>query len=85
MRHIDRDQGRRILVTLAGVGIALIVMLLAGLLQKLTAKPAPTYHQRQPRDGETQTSSRQSGCSAMTQSKSGWALNQPARALPTWA
>jgi uncharacterized membrane protein YccC len=35
------DEGRRILFTLAGVGIALIVMLLAGLLQKRTAKPAP--------------------------------------------
>jgi Fusaric acid resistance protein-like len=34
-------EGRRILFTLAGVGIAIIVLLLAGLLQKRTAKPAP--------------------------------------------
>ena len=33
-------EGRRILFTLAGVGIAIIVLLLAGLLQKRTAKPA---------------------------------------------
>lgn len=33
-------EGRRILFTLAGVGIAVIVLLLAGLLQKRTAKPA---------------------------------------------
>ncbi len=40
-------EGRRILFTLAGVGIAVIVMLLASLLQrrqKDTAKPAPQYH-----------------------------------------
>ncbi len=40
-------EGRRILFTLAGVGIAVIVMLLATLLQrrqKHTAKPAPQYH-----------------------------------------
>ena len=35
------DEGRRILFTLAGVGIAVIVMFLAGLLQKRTAKKAP--------------------------------------------
>ena len=33
-------EGRRILFTLAGVGIAIIVLLLAGLLQKRTAKTA---------------------------------------------
>jgi uncharacterized membrane protein YgaE (UPF0421/DUF939 family) len=33
-------EGRRILFTLAGVGIAIIVLLLAGLLQKRTAKHA---------------------------------------------
>ena len=33
----------------------------------------------------SQSSSRQSGCSARIQSKSGWALNQPARGEPTWA
>jgi uncharacterized membrane protein YgaE (UPF0421/DUF939 family) len=33
-------EGRRVLITLAGVGIAVIVMLLAGLLQKRTTKPA---------------------------------------------
>lgn len=33
-------EGRRILFSLAGVGIAIIVLLLAGLLKKLTAKPA---------------------------------------------
>jgi uncharacterized membrane protein YccC len=41
------SEGRRILFTLAGVGIALIVLLLAGLLQKRSAKPtpaAPKYH-----------------------------------------
>ena len=32
---------RRILFTLAGVGISIIVLLLAGLLQKRTAKAAP--------------------------------------------
>ena len=35
------DEGRRVLFTFAGVGIAVIVMLLAGLLQKRTAKTAP--------------------------------------------
>ena len=35
------DEGRRILFTFAGVGIAVIVMLLAGLLQKHAAKAAP--------------------------------------------
>ncbi len=35
------DEGRRILFTFAGVGIAIIVLLLAGLLQKRTAKAAP--------------------------------------------
>jgi uncharacterized membrane protein YgaE (UPF0421/DUF939 family) len=35
------EEGRRILFTLAGVGIAIIVLLLAGLLQKRTAKAAP--------------------------------------------
>jgi uncharacterized membrane protein YgaE (UPF0421/DUF939 family) len=35
------DEGRRVLFTFAGVGIAVIVMLLAGLLQKRTAKAAP--------------------------------------------
>ena len=35
------DEGRRILFTLAGVGISIIVLLLAGLLQKRTAKAAP--------------------------------------------
>ena len=34
------DEARRVLFTFAGVGIAVIVMLLAGLLQKRTAKPA---------------------------------------------
>ena len=35
------DEGRRVLFTFAGVGIAVVVMLLAGLLQKRTAKAAP--------------------------------------------
>ncbi len=35
------DEGRRILFTLAGVGISIIVLLLAGLLRKHTAKAAP--------------------------------------------
>ena len=35
------SEGRRVLFTFAGVGIAVIVMLLAGLLQKRTAKAAP--------------------------------------------
>ena len=35
------DEGRRILFTFAGVGIAIIVLLLAGLLQKRTAKAPP--------------------------------------------
>ena len=35
------DEGRRILFTLAGVGISIIVLLLAGLLQKHAAKAAP--------------------------------------------
>jgi hypothetical protein len=35
------DEGRRILFTLAGVGISIIVLLLAGLLQKHLAKAAP--------------------------------------------
>ncbi len=35
------DEGRRILWMFAGVGIAIIVLLLAGLLQKRTAKTAP--------------------------------------------
>jgi hypothetical protein len=35
------DEGRRILFTLVGVGIAVIVMLLANLLQKRAAKAAP--------------------------------------------
>ena len=35
------DEGRRILFTFAGVGIAVIVMFLAGVLQKRTAKTAP--------------------------------------------
>ena len=35
------DEGRRILFTLAGVGISVIVLLLAGLLQKRAAKAAP--------------------------------------------
>ncbi len=35
------DEGRRILFTLAGVGISMIVLLLAGLLQKHLAKAAP--------------------------------------------
>ena len=35
------DEGRRILFTFAGVGIAVIVMFLAGLLQKHAAKAAP--------------------------------------------
>ena len=34
-------EGRRVLFTFAGVGIAVVVMLLAGLLQKRTAKAAP--------------------------------------------
>ena len=34
-------EGRRILFTLAGVGIAIIVLLLAGLLQKHTAGSSP--------------------------------------------
>jgi Fusaric acid resistance protein-like len=35
------DEGRRILFTFAGVGIAIIVLLLAGLLQKRTGKTTP--------------------------------------------
>jgi uncharacterized membrane protein YccC len=35
------SEGRRVLFTFAGVGIAVVVMLLAGLLQKRTAKTAP--------------------------------------------
>ena len=35
------DEGRRILFTLAGVGISIIVLLLAGLLEKHAAKTAP--------------------------------------------
>ena len=35
------SEGRRVLFTLAGVGIAVLVMLLAGLLQKRTARTAP--------------------------------------------
>jgi hypothetical protein len=35
------DEGRRILFTLAGVGISIIVLLLAGLLRKHAAKAAP--------------------------------------------
>jgi len=35
------DEGRRILFTFAGVGIAVIVMFLASLLQKHTAKAVP--------------------------------------------
>ncbi len=35
------DEGRRILFTFAGVGISIIVLLLAGLLQKRAAKAAP--------------------------------------------
>ncbi len=35
------DEGRRILFTLAGVGISIVVLLLAGLLQKHAAKAAP--------------------------------------------
>jgi hypothetical protein len=35
------DEGRRVLFTFAGVGIAIIVMLLAGLFTKRTAKAAP--------------------------------------------
>ena len=44
-------EGRRVLFTFAGVGIAVVVMLLAGLLQKRTAKPAPPapVHQDQAR------------------------------------
>ena len=34
-------EARRVLFTLAGVGIAIVVMLLAGLLAKRTAKAAP--------------------------------------------
>jgi Fusaric acid resistance protein-like len=40
------DEGRRVLFTFAGVGIAVVVMLLAGLLTKRTAKaasPAPVH------------------------------------------
>jgi Fusaric acid resistance protein-like len=42
-------EGRRVLFTFAGVGIAVLVMLLAGLLQKRTAKTAPAapIHQGQ--------------------------------------
>ena len=40
------DEGRRILFTLAGVGIAVIVLFLAGLLQKHAAKAAPRRHHR---------------------------------------
>ena len=35
------DEGRRILFTFVGVGIAVVVMFLADLLQKRTAKAAP--------------------------------------------
>jgi hypothetical protein len=35
------DEGRRILFTLAGVGISILVLLFAGLLQKHAAKAAP--------------------------------------------
>jgi uncharacterized membrane protein YccC len=35
------DEGRRVLFTLAGVGIGVVVMLLANLLQKRTSKVAP--------------------------------------------
>jgi uncharacterized membrane protein YgaE (UPF0421/DUF939 family) len=35
------DEGRRVLFTFIGVGIAVVVMLLANLLQNRTAKPAP--------------------------------------------
>ena len=37
------DEGRRILFTLAGVGISIIVLLLAGLLQKRAAKRHPNH------------------------------------------
>ena len=43
------DEGRRVLFTFIGVGIAVIVMLLANLLQKHTAKaaqPAPAHQSR---------------------------------------
>jgi hypothetical protein len=36
------SEGRRVLFTFAGVGIAVIVMFLAGLLQKRTAKAVPS-------------------------------------------
>jgi hypothetical protein len=44
------SEGRRVLFTFAGVGIAVVVMLLAGLLTKRTAKAAPPapVHQGQP-------------------------------------
>ena len=50
------DEGRRILFTFAGVGIAIIVLLLAGLLQKRTAKPAPPAPQSPPAPQTPQTS-----------------------------
>jgi hypothetical protein len=48
---IPATEGRRVLFTFAGVGIAVVVMMLAGLLQKHTAKPAPPapVHQDQAR------------------------------------
>jgi hypothetical protein len=35
------DEGRRVLFTFVGVAIAVVVLLLAGLLQKRAAKAAP--------------------------------------------
>lgn len=40
------DEGRRVLFTFIGVGMAVVVLLLAGLMQKRTAKAAP--HSPQP-------------------------------------
>jgi hypothetical protein len=39
------SEGRRVLFTLAGVGIAVIVLLLASLLQKRSTQPAPQAQQ----------------------------------------
>ncbi len=45
------DEGRRVLFTFIGVGIAVVVMLLANLLQKRTAKAAPQAPQAPVHEG----------------------------------
>jgi hypothetical protein len=42
------DEGRRVLFTFVGVGIAIVVLLLAGLLAKRAAKTAPQSPQASP-------------------------------------